>query len=42
MRFLAALLGAIIILITPAPADAAPNPRTVQLASTVGVDITTA
>ncbi|MFC0503836.1 hypothetical protein [Micromonospora costi] len=40
MRLLAALVGAIIILITPAPADAAPSPSTVQPARTVGVDVT--
>ncbi|MEU4383159.1 hypothetical protein [Micromonospora echinofusca] len=40
MRFLAALLGAILILVTASPADAAPSGRTVRLARTVGVDIT--
>ncbi|MER7419331.1 hypothetical protein ABT346_21550 [Micromonospora peucetia] len=40
MRFLAALLGAIIVLVTASPADAAPSGRTVRLARTVGVDIT--
>ncbi|MGQ5259295.1 hypothetical protein ACTWLT_00910 [Micromonospora sp. ZYX-F-536] len=40
MRLLAALSGAIIILATPAPADAAPPSRAVELARTVGVDIT--
>ncbi|MCL7459389.1 hypothetical protein ACIBVK_04390 [Micromonospora echinofusca] len=40
MRLLAALLGAILILVTASPADAAPSGRTVRLARTVGVDIT--
>ncbi|MFG1774981.1 hypothetical protein ACGFIR_16800 [Micromonospora sp. NPDC049051] len=40
MRLLAALLGAILILVTASPADAAPSHRTVRLARTVGVDIT--
>ncbi|MEU5563786.1 hypothetical protein [Micromonospora musae] len=40
MRLLAALLGVIIILISPAPADAAPALRTFQVALTPGVDIT--
>ncbi|MEU6078046.1 hypothetical protein [Micromonospora sp. NPDC047074] len=40
MRLLAALLGAILILVTASPADAAPAARTVRLARTVGVDIT--
>ncbi|MDO3703749.1 hypothetical protein Q3W71_18955 [Micromonospora sp. C28SCA-DRY-2] len=41
MRLLAALFGAFLILVTPAPADAAPPaPRTIQLSRTVGVDIT--
>ncbi|MEV0876918.1 hypothetical protein AB0I85_03675 [Micromonospora echinofusca] len=40
MRLLAALLGAILILVTASPADAAPSGRAVRLAQTVGVDIT--
>ncbi|MCX4389125.1 hypothetical protein OG777_19635 [Micromonospora peucetia] len=40
MRLLAALLGAILILLTASPADAAPSGRTVRLARTVGVDLT--
>ncbi|MEU6203943.1 hypothetical protein ABZ814_10160 [Micromonospora musae] len=40
MRLLAALLGVIIILISPAPADAAPALRAFQVALTPGVDIT--
>ncbi|WP_088996368.1 hypothetical protein [Micromonospora echinaurantiaca] len=41
MRLLAALFGAFLILLTPAPVDAAPPaPRIVQLSSTVGVEIT--
>ncbi|MEU5949841.1 hypothetical protein ABZ793_30410 [Micromonospora sp. NPDC047465] len=40
MRLLAALLGAILILVTASPADAAPSGRTVRLARTAGVDIT--
>ncbi|MGK5672462.1 hypothetical protein ACSNOB_06420 [Micromonospora sp. URMC 106] len=40
MRLLAALLGAILILVTASPADAAPSGRAVRLARTVGVDIT--
>ncbi|MEU7929940.1 hypothetical protein [Micromonospora echinofusca] len=40
MRLLAALLGAILILVTASPADAAPSGRTARLARTVGVDIT--
>ncbi|MEV4809283.1 hypothetical protein [Micromonospora avicenniae] len=40
MRLVAALLGVIIILISPAPADAAPTQRTFRVALTPGVDIT--
>ncbi|MGW4500133.1 hypothetical protein ACWENR_16160 [Micromonospora sp. NPDC004336] len=40
MRLLAALLGAILILVTASPADAAPSTRAARLARTVGVDIT--
>ncbi|MFI5488783.1 hypothetical protein [Micromonospora echinaurantiaca] len=41
MRLLAALFGAFLILLAPAPVDAAPPaPRTVQLSPTVGVEIT--
>ncbi|MEU4644245.1 hypothetical protein [Micromonospora sp. NPDC023814] len=39
MRLLAALLGAILILVTASPADAAPSARVVRLPLTVGVDI---
>ncbi|MEU4771495.1 hypothetical protein [Micromonospora sp. NPDC023644] len=40
MRLLAALLGAILILVTASPADAASTGRAVRLSRTVGVDIT--
>ncbi|MGK5518435.1 hypothetical protein ACSNN9_03675 [Micromonospora sp. URMC 107] len=40
MRLLAALLGAILILVTASPVDAAPTGRTVRLSRTVGIDIT--
>ncbi|MER7439326.1 hypothetical protein [Micromonospora avicenniae] len=40
MRLVAALVGVIIILISPAPADAAPTHRTFRVALTPGVDIT--
>lgn len=39
MRLLAALLGAILILVTASPADAAPSGRAARLSRTVGVDI---
>lgn len=37
---MAALVGVIVILMSPAPADAAPTHRTFQVARTPGVDIT--
>ncbi|MEV5692445.1 hypothetical protein [Micromonospora globbae] len=40
MRLVAALVGVIVILMSPAPADAAPAHRTFQVARTPGVDIT--
>ncbi|WP_158554080.1 hypothetical protein [Micromonospora deserti] len=40
MRLVAALMGAILILLTASPADAAPASRTVRLAVTEGADIT--
>ncbi|MGS2613091.1 hypothetical protein ACVCAH_00940 [Micromonospora sp. LZ34] len=40
MRLVAALLGAILILLTPSPVDAAAPARTDQPPRTVGVDIT--